>query len=144
MNDQDKMKSALKRIVMPELRRQGFKGSFPHFRRISTRVDLLTIQFDRNGGGFVLEVAESREITGFTTHWGKHIPAEKLTAWDLHPDHRKRLQPKQGSGTDCWFRYDGLLTDCDTVAYKALEIINKHNWGTELSVGDDGKPVAHL
>ena len=51
------MISKLKKIVVPGLRERGFKGSFPHFRRISEKkIDLITFQFHRYGGGFVIEV----------------------------------------------------------------------------------------
>ncbi len=33
----DNMISAIKTNVIPELRERGFKGSFPHFRRISEK-----------------------------------------------------------------------------------------------------------
>ncbi|GAA3899970.1 hypothetical protein GCM10022628_25710 [Anoxybacillus suryakundensis] len=33
MSNKDKMISALKKIVVPELKSRGFKGSFPHFRK---------------------------------------------------------------------------------------------------------------
>src|SRR5262245_61534450 len=93
------MEACLKRIVVPELRRAGFTGSFPHFRRCREIIDLITFQFDRHGGGFVIELATGSPA-GFTTHWGKHISANKLTAWDLPPERRKRLKPGSGSGTD--------------------------------------------
>lgn len=101
-----RMESALKVSVVPLLRDKGFMGSFPHFRRAGELgVDLLTFQFDRNGGGFVIEI--TRAVAGsFTTHWGKEIPANKVTAWDLHPDKRKRIKPAEGAGTDTWFRFD--------------------------------------
>lgn len=118
MSTREDMEAALKRVVVPVLRERGFTGSWPHFRRLHDDVDLVTFQFDRNGGGFVIEIAKGK-LAGFTTHWGKHIPAEKLTAWDLHPDDRKRLKPRTGSGTDSWFRYDGGQ-DCETVASEAL------------------------
>lgn len=112
------MDDALKRIVAPALRKLGFTGSFPHFRRLTQIVDLVTFQFDRNGGGFVIEVAKG-DVLGSLTHWGKHIEASKLTAWDLHPDRRKRLAPDMGSGTDSWFRYEDSV-ECDDVARDAL------------------------
>ncbi len=127
MNAREKMDQALKRLVIPELRRLGFKGSFPHFRRISDHVDLLTFQFDKWGGGFVVEVTRG-EVGGFTTYWGKHIPANKLKAWDLDLKHRDRLQPREGGGTDSWFRYDGFFARYDAVAKRALEIIRQYNW----------------
>lgn len=68
-------------------------------------IDLLTFQFDRNGGGFVIEIARAA-VGGITTHWGKEIPASKVTAWDLHPDDRHRIKPEDGAGTDAWFRFD--------------------------------------
>ena len=136
MNEKIQMELSLKRIVIPELRKRGFKGTFPHLRRISDHVDLLTFHFDRNGGGFIMEVARG-EIGGHTTHWGKQIPANKLRAWDLHPDQRKRLQPKQGSGTDSWFRYDGS-SDFDAIAKSALNMLEKHYWSVEP------KPNRHL
>jgi len=122
MNTRDDMIASIKRIIVPELRNRGFTGSFPHFRRIHDQVDLLTFQFDRNGGGFLIEIAKG-EIDGFKTHWGKQIPASKLKAWDLHPDQRTRLKPIPGSGTDSWFRYDRSVS-CDDIARDALHRIN--------------------
>lgn len=102
----DAMNSTLKELVVPALRKAGFKGSFPHFRRPADDVvELLTFQFDRSGGGFVIEISRCAG-SGYTTHWGKHIPASKVSAWDLHPDQRHRIQPKLGGGTDAWFRYE--------------------------------------
>ena len=120
------MTAALKKNVLPALRNMGFTGTFPHLRRIADHVDLMTFQFDRNGGGFVMEAARG-ELSGFTTHWGKFIPANKLTAWDLHPDQRIRIQPKQGGGTDSWFRYDAE-NNLDQIARNALEEIVKFDW----------------
>jgi len=110
---QDQMKTALKDVIVPRLRERTFVGSFPHFRRrISNRLDLLSFQFDRNGGGFVIEIGQS-PLEGFTTHWGKKIPPEKVTALDLPPQQRTRLKPQVGSGTDSWFRYDAATTHDD-------------------------------
>ena len=45
------MIAALKSTVVPYLRERGYRGSFPHLRRTSASgVDLITFQFDRNGG----------------------------------------------------------------------------------------------
>jgi hypothetical protein len=100
------MDRELKGAAVPLLREAGFTGSFPHFRRRRAEaLDLLTFQFDRNGGGFVVELARC-SADGCTTHWGKRIPATKVTAWDLHPSARHRIQPRSGSGTDSWFRFD--------------------------------------
>jgi len=100
------MELALKASVLPTLRQSGFKGSFPHFRRVTSQgIDLLTFQFDRYGGGFVIEIARC-PVEGIVTHWGKTIAADKVKASDTHPLKRRRIQQYGSSGTDGWFRYD--------------------------------------
>jgi hypothetical protein len=102
----DKMVRALRKTVVPRLREKGFKGSFPHFRRPGNRqIDLLSFQFDKWGGGFVIEISKCPP-GGITTPWGEHIEAAKVKAGDLHPSQRHRLQPRHGSSTADWFRYD--------------------------------------
>src|SRR5262249_34557198 len=105
-NERKEVEAALKRDVIPLLRRSGFKGTFPHLRRGSpSAIDLLTFQFDKHGGGFVVEIARSPP-DGVVTHWGEAIPPEKVKAWDVHPSRRKRVQMSAELGTDGWFRYD--------------------------------------
>jgi hypothetical protein len=100
------MVTELGKVVVPVLRSKGFRGTFPHFRRVGSHgVDLFTFQFDKHSGGFVVEIAQCPS-EGITTHWGKHIPANKARAWDVHPHNRLRIQPRTGSGTDFWFRFD--------------------------------------
>jgi len=106
-SDRDEMIKNLNEIVVPALRQLNFKGSFPHFRRLTTdRINLLTFQFDRHGGGFVIEIANCN-LTGYKTALNKPIPPNKLTAHDFNT--RKRIQSNMkmhGSSTDDWFRYD--------------------------------------
>jgi Domain of unknown function (DUF4304) len=67
----DDMISSLKKLFVPALRERGFKGSLPHFRRIGkNQIDLLTVQFDRHGGGFVIEISKCPP-EGLTTHRGE-------------------------------------------------------------------------
>ncbi|WP_197693865.1 DUF4304 domain-containing protein [Vogesella sp. LIG4] len=96
------MKEALKLIFVQRLRDLGFSGLLPHFRRRrEAGIDLLTLQFDRNGGGFVVEISRCSP-DGVMTHWGKHIPPTKVTAHDLPPDRRHRLgSPRPGSDGYC-------------------------------------------
>ena len=107
MNDERKaMDEALRKEVLPKLHALGFKGSLPHFRRLASGgLDVLTFQFDRHGGGFVIEVARCSQ-EGVTTTWGKTIPPNKVTTWDLPSSWRHRIQPLSGSGTDSWFRFE--------------------------------------
>ena len=102
----DAMVQALKDVVVPLLRESDFSGSFPHFRRRrKDHIDLVTFQFDRNGGGFLIEIAQCG-TEGLTTSWGERISPAKIKAWDLHPNQRIRIKPKNGSGTDSWFRFE--------------------------------------
>jgi hypothetical protein len=110
-DSRERMINALREVVMPRLRQKGFIGSFPHFRRLHLdHVDVLTFQFDRQGGGFVIEIGQC-PANGFTTAQGKSIPAKKVTAWDLGLAQRSRIQHQKGSGTDSWFRYDDTSTE---------------------------------
>lgn len=120
----DDMKSSLKKFFVPALRRRGFSGSLPHFRRIGTRqVDLLTVQFDRHGGGFIKEISKC-PAEGFTTCWGKQIAPNKVTAWDLHPDQRHRLGRPRPDQDGHWFRFDDG-TPTDAVANSAVAFLQE-------------------
>jgi hypothetical protein len=117
------MVKALQQIVVPRLRERGFRGSFPHFRRISDdKIDLLTFQFDNWGGGFVLEISKCPP-NGIMTTWGEHIPPNKVKAWNVHPSQRTRLQPKKSSSTADWFRYDNSTLLADTFEKTARDVL---------------------
>lgn len=76
----NKMIDSLKENVIPKLRELNFKGSFPHLRRFKNdKINLLTFQFDRNGGGFVIEIGNCNK-NGFTTHYDEYIKPSKMTA----------------------------------------------------------------
>jgi hypothetical protein len=114
--ERDSMVSSIKKIVIPILREKGFKGSFPHFRRIKeNKIDLLTFQFDRYGGGFVIEVAVCPP-DGVTHHWGEKVPPNKVTAHDLN--NRPRLNGGE------WFRYDTSGDDEGIFDVIANEVLN--------------------
>jgi len=119
----ESIEAELKALVVPMLRAALFKGTFPHFRRAAKQgIDLLTFQFDKNGGGFVIEISRCQK-DGVTTYWGKQIPPNQVTAWDLHPDKRYRIQPMPGGGTDAWFRYDnGNFSECAKRVLQTLPV----------------------
>jgi hypothetical protein len=120
--EREKMIATLKEHLVPVLKDRGFKGSFPHFRRpTDTAIHLLTFQFDKWGGGFVIEVA-SCPVEGVTMHWGEHIPPSKVTA--QHVIHRLRLGASDAK-SDHWFRYDrrGLLSFSDPYERAAREVL---------------------
>lgn len=106
LSPRELMDVALKAAVVPVLRESGFTGAYPHFRRAHvTHVDLLTFQFDINGGGFLVEMARCG-IGGITTQMGKHITASNVRIWDLNGNDRFQIKPGHGSGTGNWFRYE--------------------------------------
>jgi hypothetical protein len=102
------MIQALKEVVVPELRARGFKGVFPSFRRrCGTVVHLLSFQFNKHGGSFVVEVGRCPS-DGADSFLDKRIPASEVTVWHLHPNERIRLGPNHAEA-DHWFRFDQRL-----------------------------------
>jgi len=128
MNEKRKeMNSMLNEIVIPKLRERDFKGSLPHFSRIiGSEIHLLTFQFDRHGGGFVIELAKT-DNKPFETHFGKTIEPNKLTAHDVNE--RIRIHPKgilNSSSTDSWFRYDKFSIGLKNIYRKiAQQVLNQ-------------------
>jgi len=126
----DSMIAALKAEFVPALKERGFKGSFPHFRRIKPdKIDLLTVQFDKWGGGFVIEIAKCGP-EGITTSWGLHIPPNKVRAWDAN-DPRPRLGSPAPGEDGIWFRYDDG-TPVEKVARRVLTYLHEADdfWNT--------------
>lgn len=121
--DHKKMVIALQKIVVTKLRERGFKGTFPHFRRLkSNQIELVTFQFDSWGGGFIIEISKC-STNGIITLWGQNIPPNKVRAWDMHPNERMRLQPGSEGGTKGWFRYDNLLPGADIFTKTANQVL---------------------
>ena len=76
------MDSALKSEFVPLLRERGFKGSYPHLRRIGEKkVDIIGVQFSQWGEQFYLEIAVG-PTEGITLATGKHIEPKKLKHYD--------------------------------------------------------------
>ena len=116
------MEDALKVTVVRALRARGFKGSLPHFRRQrEDGIDLVTFQFDKHGGGFVVETGRCSGV-GVTLHWGERVAPTKVTVSALHPNQRRRIKPMEGPGTDSWFRYE--RGDYASVARQALSLLD--------------------
>jgi hypothetical protein len=106
-SNRDEMIKNLNEIVVPALRQLGFKGSFPHFRRLTTdRINLLTFQFDRYGGGFCIEIANVKNEPFKIS--AQLIEQNRLTCHMVGK--RMRIQSimheNGDSPTEDWFRYD--------------------------------------
>ena len=99
----------MKTNLVPELRKLGFRGSFPHFRRHrDERNELLTIQFDKYGRErFVIELGVA-PFGDFRTYFGKTVGPSKLTAHDL--GERFRLGAESDGG-DYWFEIEAEPID---------------------------------
>lgn len=98
------METALKEVVVSQLRSKGFSGSLPHFRlRRPDRIDLLSFQFHKAGGSFCVEVA-SCGSEGYTNSWGKHIQPSKVHAREISSP-RPRLGNADFPEGDYWFRF---------------------------------------
>jgi hypothetical protein len=117
------MIATLKRIVVPKLRQAGFSGSFPHFRRNRDSViDLLTFQFSRWGGSFVVEVA-SCPSAGVTMRWGEVVSPNKVNAH--HINYRLRLGANPPKIADHWFDFESA-TYGDRIYEMAAESVVAH------------------
>lgn len=124
LNERKMMDNALKKIVIPMLRKQEFKGSFPHFRRKNEKnIDLITFLFNRWGGSFVIEVA-SCPAEGVTMYWGEHIPSNKVNAH--HLNNRYRLGQKSKDEDGIWFDFENAKTEeeFEKVASSVLALLN--------------------
>ena len=98
----EKMEAAIKLLIIPKLRGMGFKGSMPHFRRVTeTKAELLTLQFNSSGGSFVVELAVCNEVD-IENHWRADLTFKNVTAHDMKS--RQRLGSK-AKGSDHWFVY---------------------------------------
>lgn len=114
------MDKAIKEFTIPFLRKEGFKGSFPHFRRITgDRINLLTFQFSMSASRFVVEIANC-SLNGVTMIWGLHIPPAKCTAHDM--SNRFRIGSIKHQ-KDYWFLFDETLSP-DIFKAKAKEVVS--------------------
>ena len=99
------MKQTLRASVVTVLRTRGFEGSFPHFRRFTEQqIQLLTFQFNKWGGSFVVEIAVA-PADGIIAPWGEHIVPQQVTTHSVHPTERYRLGTNEDDG-GTWFRYN--------------------------------------
>jgi hypothetical protein len=82
------MDSALKATFVPRLKSLGFKGGYPHFRRVGTqRLEVVGIQFSQWGAQFYVE-AGLADKNGVSVE-GVLVPPERLKHYHAWP--RKRF-----------------------------------------------------
>ena len=138
------MQKALKRFWLPEINRLGFTGKSPDFQRLGADFqDLLSLQYWKYGGEFILEFAR-RERGSFTTSWGPVIPEEKLEIAYINTLFRARLE-QRGSTTGQHLQgFDFSLFGEDVAEYEALakEVASLlHEVDDWLSLGRVGEHI---
>lgn len=109
-NNQRAIKAALREILVPHLTLQGYCGTFPEFmRRENNVLHLLSVQFDKYGGGFFLEFAV-HGCGDKVTSWGEVVPESKITVAHTPVENRARLQQTGSkiSTADQWFRHEAM------------------------------------
>jgi hypothetical protein len=98
------MTQTLKEHVVPVLRKRGFEGRFPHYRRRTERaIHLLVFQFDEWEGRFIVEIAICPP-EGARTSWGTPIPPTKVRIRDTVRSLSLGAPDEQSDGV--WFKYD--------------------------------------
>lgn len=116
----DLMRKAMKRLLLPELARLGFVGKASTFQRLGEDFqDLLTIQYWKYGGEFILEFAR-RGRGPLTTSWQEVVPEARLDVAYVSPTDRGRLE-QRGERAGQYLRgFDFSAFGEDTGKYEAL------------------------
>jgi hypothetical protein len=113
------MDDAIKNIVIPFLRTEGFKGSYPHFTRIkSDRINLLMFQFSLYSSKFVVEIANCGISGCFLGD--KQIEPSKSRVY--YQGRRLRIGSIKHK-TDYWFDFEKKLIFSNIFKKRAKEII---------------------
>lgn len=117
------MDTSLKAIVVPELRKMGFSGSYPNFRIVEG--DLITtcaIQFNRYGGSFILEFARNT-MQELTPYMQSVVVPAKAVSGDL--SNRYRLGATKATRGDFWFDFENFSNKKSKYDELAKEVVNK-------------------
>jgi hypothetical protein len=132
MANRAEMIEALKVVTLPRLKSAGFTGSLPHLRRVTgAGGDLVSFQFNRHGGSFLVEIARCSP-DGIENPSRGRIPLSKATAQDRHPANRKRIE----EDGEQWFSF--VEQRPETVATIVANIlINDATWATVSHAGSE-------
>ena len=117
------MNKAIKEIIIPYLRDEKFKGSFPHFRREKNgKLNLLTFQFSLYSPQFDVEISNC-PTNGMKTSFEKEIkPAECRVNY---MGNRMRIGNLKNE-TDYWYDFDKQKLFGNIFEKRAKEVLN--NW----------------
>lgn len=145
--ENEQMRKAIKRILLPALQSRGYVGSASDMRRASEGgLDLLAIQFAKYGGQFILEFAR-RERGPLHASWGEVIPEDKLTVAHVRPTMRARLQRIDAPADDtfrgfCFAGYGDDRARYDALAMHVTALLSQvDDWLDRGSAGDHVLPL---
>lgn len=118
--DSGLMRLVIKKTIVPYLRQIGFKGTFPHFKRISKKqIDMIMFQFSSWGKKFTIELAKCPP-EGVTWANGTKISADKVKV----PGATNRMRVgRLATGKDYWFDYKDI--NPKKVAEKAQKMLSE-------------------
>jgi hypothetical protein len=139
----DLMRKALRKHLIPALAAAGFDGRSTRFTRLRDDAqDLLSIQYWKYGGSFILEFGR-RPRGPLQTAWGPVIPEEKLEIAYLPVCDRARLQARDAAPEDIFagFRFADFGDDQDRYEGLALRVANClpqiEAWLSRREIGPD-------
>src|SRR5688572_28138412 len=142
----DLMRKALRKHLLPALARLGFTGNAAHFQRArADTLDLLSIQYWKHGGEFVLEFAR-RGRGDFVASWGEVVPEAKLDVAYADVLGRARLEGRRNSRSGFHgFAFDQLGEDAaayEAIALRVVELLPQVDaWLERSEAGDHVRPL---
>lgn len=119
-----KLRNAIKRILEPEMAAAGFSIRYPHFQRHrGGRLELVSVQHDKWGGGFWLEFAPHAP-GDLATSWGEVVPESSIDVAHTDPATRARLlaSTADAASRNSFFRYETFADDKDRCEALVTEV----------------------
>lgn len=134
-------RAIIKKFLIPKLKIEGFHGKFPEFqRKEQERLHLLSVVFDKYGGGFFLEVS-NYPSGDMETSWGEVVREPDITVAHTPIECRARLQQKEHkhSLSEDWFRFDKFSEDeIEDLVLEVIDLLPQINyWLREKKVGQN-------
>ena len=136
------MDKAIKEIIIPFLRKENFKGSYPHFRREKNgQLNLLTFQFSLYSPQFVVEISNC-PVNGMTTSYGKELKPAQCRSHYMNWENRLRIGSIK-NGTDYWYDFDKQPILGNIFNKRAKEVLKNweeaENWWNDNPYIQNGK-----
>jgi hypothetical protein len=144
----DLMRKAFRKHLVPALVAAGFVGKSIHFMRLrDDSQDLLSIQYWKYGGSFILEFGR-RDRGPLHTAWGPVIPEESLEVAYLPVGDRARLQERDAPPDDTFAGFSFADFGEDVAKYERLalrvasDLPQVDAWLSRREVGPDIAPFS--